>query len=275
MNKKITKPLKVITIFILIVSLTLSMTGCGSLQQAMQSIIPTEEPTKLGTGNSDTGFFVGERYEELPTINHRTEEEIAQTGLTAQDVLNAYDQLATDIMKEHYSSDFYVYLPNDVRENVAGRFESITPWSYETPTEDGLEYERFTAPFYAINPNFMPDFTDTTFPSYPVTINQKAYVDGVAYEKDFFNAGVEVTQFEKTMDVFGQKTYFLDYDTFVEQVEKVNDPVNFWVFIEQDAYEPIEITRETIMNATPEQLQALYNMISSIRSINLEQKLPE
>lgn len=269
------KVLKIITVFTLILSLTMSMTGCSSLLQTMQSILPTEEPTKLGDGNSDTGYFNGERYEELPTINHRTEEEIAATGLTAQDVLNAYDQLVTDFVKANYSDGFYVFLPDDVRENVAGQFVSITPWSYKTPTEDGMEYVRFTTPFYAINPNFMPYNSDNTFPAYPITIDIKEYVDGVVSDSAYFSVGVEENQFEQTMSAFGLKSYFLDYDTFMEQVEKVGDHNNFWQFIEQDAYEPMEITRETIMNATPEQLKALYNMISSIRSINFEHKLPE
>lgn len=291
MNKKIVKTVKLITTFILIVSLTLSMTGCSSLQQAMQSIIPTEEPTKLGAGNSDTGFFVGERYEEVPTINHRTEEEIATTGLTAQDVLNAYDQLATDIIRLHYSDSFYSYLPQEflkeITENAVGEFESITQYSYMTSCWE--DAEEVFAPFYALDPTYSEGSEasfigsghlpgSSNFSAYPIVINFKVYIDGVA-ECHRTYAGVEKNQFEQTMIAFGQKPYFLDRETYREKVKGLDDEGDtayyaFLRFLEQDVYEPMKITRETIMNATPEQLKAIYTMISSIRSIGFEYKLP-
>lgn len=60
----------------------------------------------------------------------------------------------------------------------------------------------------------------------------------------------------------------------MEKLEKVDDYNDFSQFYKQKAYEPITISRETILNATPEQLKALYTMISSIRSIGFEYKLP-
>ncbi len=272
------KALKIITVFTLILSLTMSMTGCSSLLQTMQSILPTEEPTKLGDGNSDTGVFNGERYNELPTINHRTEEEIAQTGLTAQDVLNAYDQLVTDIAKTIYRDDNYSFIPQykELADKVVAQFNCIGPYSYQFWSDDIQGNEKIVTPFYALNPNYWPDYNvdDVKFPAYPITLYMQVYIDGVAFENEDWVA-VEKTQFEHTMDTLGQKSYFLDYDTLMEKVEKVDDYNYFAQFYEQNAYEPMEITRETIMNATPEQLKALYTMISSIRSIKFEHKLPE
>ena len=292
MNKRLAKTLKQIATLTLILSLIMSMAGCGSLQQAMQSIIPTEEPTKLGTGNSDTGYFTGERYEELPTINHRTEEEIATTGLTAQDVLNAYDQLATDIIRLHYTDSFYSYLPQEflkeITENAVGEFVSITQYSYMTSCWE--DAEEIFAPFYAIDPAYSEGGSVTfigsehlpgsaNFSAYPIVINFNYYIDGVV-EYHRTDASVEENQFKQTMIAFGQKSYFLDRETYREKVKGLDDEGDtayyaFLHFVEQDVYEPMKITRETILNATPEQLQALYIMISSIRSIGFENKLPE
>ena len=282
MNKKLEKTLKLITIFTLIVSFTMSMTGCSSLfQQNMQSIIPTnKEPTKLGDGNSDTGIFDGERYEELPTINHRTEEEIAATGLTAQDVLNAYDQLATDIMRLHYSDSTYNYIPQEMAESLVAKFESISTWRHEFYNTNTHLYEFTACPFYAFDPNYLPQsdfagYNDSipNIPAYVITLSMECYIDGVVFDR-FKTVGVEENQFEQTMTAFGQKSFFLEHDTFMEKLEQVDDYNDFSQFYNQKGYEPMEISRETIMNATPEQLKAIYTMISSIRSIGFEHKLP-
>ena len=245
------KALKLITVFTLILSLTMSMTGCSSLLQTMQSILPTEEPTKLGDGNSDTGYFNGERYEELPTINHRTEEEIAATGLTAQDVLNAYDQLVTDIIRLHYTDSFYSYLPQEflkeITENAVGEFESITQYSYMTSCWE--DAEEIFAPFYALDPTYSEGGSATfigsghlpgssNFSAYPIVINFKFYIDGVI-ESHRTYAGVAENQFEQTMSAFGQKSYFLDRETYREKVKGLDDEgdtayYTFLRFVEQD-----------------------------------------
>ncbi len=281
MNKKLAKTLKQIATLTLILSLVMSMTGCGSLQQTMQSIIPTnKEPAKLGDGNSDTGIFDGERYEELPTINHRTEEEIAATGLTAQDVLNAYDQLATDIMRLHYSDITYNYIPQEMAESLVAKFDSISTYQFGFWNTNTASNEITVCPFYAFDPNYWPqiDFAGynasiPNIPAYVITLSMKCYIDGVVTDK-WLTVGVEENQFEQTMTAFGQKSFFLEHDTFMEKLEKVDDYYDFSQFYNQKGYEPMEISRETIMNATPEQLKAIYTMISSIRSIGFEYKLP-
>ncbi len=279
MNKKIAKALKLITVFILILSLTMSMTGCGALQQDMQSTDTTttpasiEESDKWGDGNSDTGYYNGERYEEVPTINHRTEAEIEATGLTAQDVLNAYDKMVTDALKADLASPFYSFLPDDVRKDVVGKFVSITPRVYEDPDMNIIE-----APFYVFDTDYLPEVYYPPLPvtpAYPVSLNIEMYVDGVICETRLF-VGVQKTQFEQAMSVFGQKPYIFDYETFKEtektfkiyEYYEINKYNPLAKYIEEEVYEPITISIETILNATPEQLQVLYNLISSIYSIN-------
>ncbi|MBR5202116.1 MAG: hypothetical protein IKW45_02520 [Clostridia bacterium] len=286
MNIKLAKALKLITIFTLIVSLTMSMTGCGTLQQDMQPTDTTTTPnlTEPADPNaivsSNGGYFEGVRYNELPTINHRTEEEISATGLTAQDVLNAYDQLVTDISKARYS-DGYNFMPQEIRESVVAKFESISTWRFEFYNTNTDLYEFTACPFYAFHPNYYPGvnfnahFSSSIpeIPAYVITLSMKCYIDGVIRD-EFLTVGVEENQFEQTMTAFGKKSFFLEHDTFMEKLEKVDDYNDFSQFYNQKAYEPITISRETILNATPEQLKAIYTMISSIRSIGFEYKLP-
>ena len=176
----------------------------------------------------------------------------------------------------------------EITENAVGEFVSITQYSYMT---SGFEdAEEIFAPFYALNPTYSEGGSATfigsghlpgssNYSAYPIVINFKFYIDGVVeYHRTY--AGAEKNQFEQTMSAFGQKSYFLDRETYREKVKGLDDEgdtayYTLLNFIEQDVYEPMKITRETILNATPEQLQALYIMISSIRSIGFENKLPE
>lgn len=284
MNIKLAKALKLITIFTLIVSLTMSMTGCGTFQQIGQPTETAPTTTEPADPNaiviSNGGYFEGVRYNELPTINHRTKEEIATTGLTAQDVLNAYDQLATDISKAYYS-DACSFAPQEIRKSVVAKFESISTYQFSFWNPNTSSNEIVVCPFYAFYPNYNPGvnfgaYYSSSIPeisAYVITLSMKCYIDGVITDK-FFTVGVEENQFEQTMTAFGKKSFFLEHDTFMEKLEKVDDYSDFSIFYEQNAYEPITISRETILNATPEQLKALYTMISSIRSIGFEYKLP-
>lgn len=222
---------------------------------------------------SNSNLFVGTIYDEddlPPAINHRTEEEIAETGLTAQDVLNAYDQLSLDIGKAMYSTDSYDTLPKEVFEKLAVRFESITPLSYPGTNS------RFVVPFYALDTTYSPRqlwFDDrVSFPAVPITIDFTTYLDGVCFTSTVYKAAVEQSQFENLMTSFSNVPYLLDYETLKS---KLNDYDNYLNFEDQMAYSPITISRDVISNASPDQLQTLYDMITSLRSINLEQKLPD
>lgn len=241
----------------------------------------TIDPNKIVQSNS--GLFEGTRYDKAPVINHRTEEEIAETGLTAQDVLNAYDQLCLDILKDMYSDNYYSDLSKDAYNKISAQFESITPWFFKKYSSDKSEILRFDSPFYAVRPNYFPkQFWQSMssdigeFPAVPITINIKAFADGVCFTETIPNAGIAPEQFANTMSSFGIKPYTLDYDTLYESTKNIGNGIDsFFHFLNQTAYEPMHITRETILNATPEQLESLYGMLSSTRSIVLEQKLPE
>lgn len=272
-----------------VASLLGGMTGCvmqGNPQQGiqMQGAPQSTQPVDPNApSKSESGLFFGEQYKEEdlpPVINHRTEEEIAQTGLTAQDVLNAYDQLAIDIARAFTTHDAYISLPEETRNKVVAEFESLSPWSFYYGDPISGKTLTVNAPFYALDPNFEAkqpwqrykgDFSDI-FPAYSTTLTFKAYIDGVAFTQKLYNVGVEQTQMETLLKLLNQESFYLD-DTTLKNI--TDTPESFERFLFSDVYTPITITKDLIKGASPEQLEGLYNILSSIRSITLNQSLPQ
>ena len=251
--------------------------GDGNIIGEETSSETQENP--LLKGNSDSKLFEGTRCnpEDVPVVQQRTEEEIAETGLTAQDVLNAYDQFTIDICKQLYSADIYGELSEEAYNNLSAQFISISPWSSARRDKETGEFVEFSAPFYAVTDSFTAtkygnsiSTNDPHFSVYPVTIDFTTYIDGVYFVNSFSNTGIQISQFEKTMEAFNKEQYFLDQFTLTDMVD---DYYKYAKFANQNAYDGFVINRDTILNATPDQLKALYNMIASLRSINLEQRL--
>lgn len=263
------------------------MTGCDVLQQGQNPNETTKPPIttpvdKNTPTQSESGLFVGTIYDESdlpPAIEHRTEDEIAETGLSAQDVLNAYDQLAIDIAKALYASNYYRDLSEDAYKKMAVQFESIGTWEYDAPAGNG-DWTIKTAPFYATDPyytaqqtwqSFKMDYSHK-FPAVPTTLKFKTFLDGVCFTTTIQNAGIEPNQFAQTMEAFGNKPEVVTDEYLEAHVDK---PEDFVKFMDQNAYPALTISRDLINNATPEQLEALYNMLSSLHSIILDQSLPD
>ncbi len=262
-------------------------TGCvmqgrpvqGTPQPGTQQTQPVDpnEPSR-----SDGGHFWGERYTEddLPAkIEHRTEEEIAQTGLTAQDVLNAYDQLAIDIAIAYYSSELYNgALSEEAKNNITATFESLTPQAHPYLDEKTQEENVIIAPFYALDKEFLPrqfwqDLKFNTIPAYITTLNLQVYVDGVTFAQRIETLGVEQQAFEKMLSTFNKETFYLDNNFLLTKVDKSKIGY-FRKYLYQNVYEPLDIARDTIQNASPKQLEAIYQMLTSIRSITFDRTLP-
>ena len=274
-------------------TLLTGMTGCvmqGTPQQGQgniqgQGTIQTQPQDPNAPSRSESGLFYGDTYkeEELPpTIEHRTDEEIAQTGLTAQDVLNAYDQLAIDVAKAFYTHDQYSALPDEVKNSITAEFESITPWSYFYIDNESGDAVTVTAPFHALNKEFeakqqwqgYKENAGHIFPAYSTTLNFKTYIDGVCFNQTINNIGVEQNQFEQMLSTFNKESYFMDQTTLLSKIDE-SQFRKFEQYLYQNVYEPLNITRDLINNATPEQLKSLYAIIESIRSITFDQELPQ
>lgn len=277
------KAIKAITMLLIAASL-LGITGCNyvfvdSEGNPIDPNKPHENP--LLTGNSDSKLFEGTRYnaKDVPIIQHRTEEEIAKTGLTAQDVLNVYDQFAIDICKQMYATEIYSELSAEAYNNLSARFEGISPVIYSRRDRETNQYITYQVPFYAMTYLTATKYghsissNDPHFTVYTVTFSFVTYVDGVYFTQEMTGTGIQDFQFEKTMQTFGQEQYFLDDFSLYEKYP--DHYYDYAKYKNQNAYDPFVFNRETIENATPEQLEALYDMIRSLRSINLEQKLLE
>lgn len=258
---------------------TCTMGGCTANDKAPIDPTAIVEP--------DHGLYEnGVPFDEAPVIPElRSDEEIAATGLTHNDVLNAYDQLATEIAKAYYDHSPFGEVTQEIKDAIVAQFDRITPTSISNFDDNGNESTQ-TAPFFALNPEHCafdgwngPWGASDIVPAYGVTIHLTAYADGCRIATRIDTAGIEQSAFERTMEVFEQKRYLMDYDTYAAIREEVgNELFNHHGYLlrdfDKEVYEGLTITRETIANANAEQLEALYAMIPSLRSILLHHELP-
>ena len=260
----------------MVATLLCAMAGCGS---EPETIIDPTTPIR-----SESGRFFGLPYGEydLPhALQHRTEAEIAATGLTAQDVLNAYDQLAIDVLKARLSHKNYDRLSDEARMKATAEFVSISPASYGRHDSENDELVMVPAPFFYKADNFSPkqswqSRSENTFSVYPVALTITQYVDGVIVPEVFDSVCVEPSAMEQMLAAYGEtEPYLLDRATLIDKLGGEENYYDFVYYLDSYVYDPITVTRETITNANDEQLEAIYNVIHSLRSLLLEQKLPE
>ena len=263
---------------IAVVMLLTCLSGCGTGTESR----PTTPPDPTTPMRSESGHFYGLPCGEEdfpPALQHRTEAEIA-TGLTAQDVLNAFDQFTIDVIRATYTVSPYTELvPEEVLKNAVAQFDKITTWSKRISNGEIL----IEAPFYWCHPQFTPWSVWQTYESakaagamavYQVTVYYTAYVDGVCFETEIGTAGVDKECFETAYPLFNNtSSKVLDQETLMDMVGEERY-YEFDHAVGKEIYEPIVFSRESIMSATPEQLEALYKMIQSMRIITFEQRLP-
>lgn len=84
--------------------------------------------------------------------------------------------------------------------------------------------------------------------------------------------GCSKESFDAVADTFGTGKYLLTQDMCDYEYFSGDN------FVDTEVYYPFDITREDILNATPEQVKLLYNLYQSIYSVtvdNIEPELPE
>lgn len=218
----------------------------------------------------------------------KPQEEVEKAGITAEDVLALYDQLANDVwharyIKENLKEEFQQYY-----DTVSVQFDSISPHIYinSYPDDNGkLTNYEWEYPFYIVNEWFcplhqwfnaagrynyiMPDSMENN--TYSTTFHTNFVFGDSMYEASYPEFGVEKELFENMMNSFNVEKSILTED----QIAFARKSHFFENQIGQEIYTPITITREDILNATPDQLWAFYHLVDSLRSINLEGKAPE
>lgn len=206
--------------------------------------------------------------------NPRPEEEIEATGITAEDVLAIYDQLAWDFGLERWHYEF----PGVDDSYFSAQFDRIDVLNshhFHPELTDTYDY-----PFYGIGQlghknNFfwLREGDEKTFrETYDFNFHQTSVYGDNPNDSTVLGVGAHKDQFEPVMDSFGVEKFFLTE----EFIENSGHPTSWLLYdyLNTDVYKPFAITRETIENATEEQLYLLYDLAKSIRSICLDQEYP-
>ena len=206
--------------------------------------------------------------------NPRPEEEIEATGITAEDVLAIYDQLAWDFGLKVWDVRF----PEVDDSYFSAQFDRIDVLNYnhlDPELADSLAY-----PFYGVSQHghrndffwFEEKDKKTFMEAYDFNFYQTSVYGYQLLDTTIQCVGAHRDQFEPVMDSFGVEKFFLT-EEFIENCG-YKYPWDLYNYLNKEVYKPFAITRETIENATEEQLYLLYDLAKSIRSICLDQEDP-
>lgn len=182
----------------------------------------------------------------FPIASMKELEEIQEAGITAEDVLAVYDNFCLQKLyetflhhKEDYGDDWY---------NFSAQFQSIKTHKriLQISNNDVPEYDYIHEPFYHM-------FNDE---GYCLTYNFYGALNNDSRE---FSKNVQIVPvtFESLMDSLNVSPFSLTDEYWQNNPQHATD-YNYPTGV--DVYEPITIDRETIINATEEQLWKLYNV---------------
>lgn len=231
-------------------------------------------------------YFAVEPYAEPIT---RTPEEIRESGITAEDVLAEFDRLAWDINLIRYT--------RSIKENCPDKWEQIVRDSQTsaqfvkiTPEHDGRNFDYY--PIYGMITthegyyDFFSTLTQGKEPKhfqgvYPIQIhyNDVTYGHQNGHQSEIPNSltiGVYKDQFQPVGDFMADERFMLTLD----KIDQIVAPFgggdsHYYDFKNSQGYSAFEITRETIKNASQEELYALYDLARSIRAISIELEYPD
>jgi len=218
-----------------------------------------------------------------PVETTRSPEEIEETGLTANDVLAAYDELARDSYDAFYGVKYdsdgnkiYEYIPT---------FESISPMSMEYNDGNG-NLIPFQYPFFYKEKQFTPFFawfreegnmfygmdTNSIPNAYLVSLNIKLTKDKKLSDLPCPYWTIPNNMMRKLMSAFG----VTEFKITEELANSSSYPSSVYdIAMGQKVFSPITISRETIQNASPEQLEVLMEAVRYMYSCNFYCEMPD
>lgn len=228
--------------------------------------------------NPDETYTFTEPYEK-PTI--RDEIEIEEKGITAEDVLAEFDNLAWEFNLRHYTHSIQELYPDEWEEIVkdsktSAQFVKITPRIAYEPEEPFPFYGILTfPPFHNRFLNFLTqEQLDKEFEGvYPGMLYLNTVTFGHAGEEDF-DIGMYKDQFQPLAERLSSDKFLLTEDLLYEKWNDLHDLTKF-DYLDSRCYASFEITRETIENASEEELYLLYDLAKSIRAISLDVEYPD
>lgn len=244
---------------------TLSATTMGGCENISNIISPDET------------YTFTEPYEK-PTI--RDDIEIEEKGITAEDVLAEFDNLAWEFNLRAYTHSIQENFPDEWEEIVkdsktSAQFVKITPPIAYKPEEPFPFYGILTTHlFHNRFLNFLTqEQLDKEFEGvYPGMLYLNNVTFGEATQR-YYNIGMYKDQFQPLAERLSSDKFLLTKDLLYERWDNLDDLRKF-DYLNSQGYASFEITRETIENASEEELYLLYDLAKSIRAISLNVEYP-
>jgi len=251
---------------ILFIAVTASISGCTWLSY-IASFLPFSRATRPG--------------ETLPPMGEvRTREEVYETGPTADDVLAAYDQFVSAAF--HYNDAIVVENLGDeyIGPSVVCFKDVSTPRVFLTDedgnpvrdNDDNLLWD--PAPYYCMSDWYTSSLLGDHYNLY----KDLAYIIGITWEimydpgyiYDFCSEIIiPADVFQNYAKSFQQTPIRVDQG-FLDDINRTYPNMDPYFVPDLDSivYKAFSVDRNTIENATPEQLLVLYTMLEDIITIN-------
>lgn len=233
-----------------------------------------------GCKNSDAPPFINPNAftgETLPpAIETRPQEEIIETGITAEDVLAIYDQLSLIAIQKFWSSskedwgdDFYKI--NATFSSISTPNETIWNPQKSTHVERSQPYYTYDTLYESPLPWQTPPYSYSEL-VYPVKFSiDVGFNNNIFTHQSFDGFGIYASQFIPIAHDFGSEQFNLTN----EYINSVYEPGSLVHTIHSaTAFTPFTITRDDILQITDQDiLWNLYNCgVSSLYSINFPEE---
>ena len=204
-----------------------------------------------------TGCTIFGPKETLPApLEVRPLEEIEQTGISPEDVLAAFDQLAS-ITAKHVYEQFKDDL-GDKFYDIDARFISIAPPMCQKAGEQALAQLSFY-PMDSTAYHYPPWFDDLVELNniYSISFHVKLLYKGKTADTCYNMLVLPQDEFISIAESFDATSFNVTSNDIAQEI-KISGADPF-MFENSTAYTGFTITRESILNANDKQLWALYN----------------
>ena len=243
-----------LTIAILLSS-SIYISSCSSTQNNLG--------LRESTNNTNAVTEGGGVIETMPAeITTKSPEEIAKSGITAEDVLAELDLIAQSLTRDYFKSN---YEWNEIDEATYmsmiknTRFESIMPEKRANidvhsgyATYDPLPFFLFSD---IVTLCINDELVNYEYPSISISFNYIVPYKNKTYSL-FRDFEMPSKMTEDLLEIYGSRVFLYRYEDYQNLPYSIR--TNLPRF-EEDALTPITIDRNTITNATSEQLTLLYS----------------
>lgn len=212
-------------------------------------------------------------------------EEIEQTGITAEDVLAKYDELAEKCVEEHYYATNWKDKLGDRFYDLDGQFVSISLVPYNE-----IQFgDNYILPFFLTTDYFQLTNRWSTEPESPYYTEDRDFNGEEIYMVLFtfyvnldkptdtmsFDWGIPKTSLDNVLKTLNFPTRILVREELEGNISPIDisiiDRRNLWG---TKVFDYKAIDRNLIKNASEEQLWALYNLINDMIELNFNGRLP-